>query len=77
MIASIQSSRASASSPLSYCGVCGSDEVAVDEVYDRGLLRLSECRRCENVWTDGPYGGPRGPVAARARTPRPAQREAA
>jgi hypothetical protein len=56
--------------------VCGSDEVAVDEVWQRGLLRLSECRRCENVWTDGPFGGPRGPVA-RARVRRPAQREAA
>ena len=47
----------------SCCTVCGSDQVAVDEVYERGLWRLSECRRCEHQWTDGPFGGPRGPVA--------------
>jgi hypothetical protein len=43
--------------------VCGSDQIAVDEVWERGLWQLSECRRCEHQWTDGPFGGPRGPVA--------------
>jgi hypothetical protein len=57
--------------------VCGCDEVAVDEVYERGLWRLSECRRCENVWTDGPFGGPRGPVAARVRARRSAAHDVA
>ncbi|RIK99927.1 MAG: hypothetical protein DCC71_19735 [Proteobacteria bacterium] len=56
--------------PLAACGVCGSHEIAVDEVYERGLWRLSTCRRCENLWTEGPFAGPRGPVAARPRRAR-------
>ena len=59
------------------CAVCGSDQVAVDEVYERGLWRLSECRRCENRWTDGPFGGPRGPVARVMAVPRESHAEAA
>ena len=61
----------------SCCAVCGSDQVAVDEVYERGLWRLSECRRCENQWTDGPFGGPRGPVARVVAVPRESHAEAA
>ena len=45
------------------CSVCGGADVAVDEVFERGLWLLAECRRCENQWTEGPLGGPRGPVA--------------
>lgn len=55
---------------LPCCSVCGSDQVATDEVWERGLWRLSECRRCANQWTDGPFGGPRGPVA-RVAAPAP------
>jgi hypothetical protein len=76
MASTLRSPQLQAPAPLACCGVCGSDQIAVDEVWERGLLRLSECRRCENVWTEGPFGGPRGPVA-RARLRRPAQREAA
>ena len=59
------------------CAVCGSVEVAVDEVWERGLWRLSECRRCENQWTDGPFGGPRGPVARVVPARRTSHAEAA
>jgi len=45
------------------CGVCGGSEVAIDEVFERGLWLLHECRRCQHQWTDGPLGSPRGPVA--------------
>ena len=41
------------------CSVCGGADVAVDEVFERGLWLLAECRRCENQWTEGPLGGPR------------------
>jgi hypothetical protein len=47
--------------------VCGSDQVATDEVWRRGLWLLAECGRCANRWTEGPLDGPRGPVA-RARS---------
>jgi hypothetical protein len=46
--------------------VCGSDQVAVDEVWERGLWLLSQCRRCGDRWTEGPLGAPIGP---RARVP--------
>jgi hypothetical protein len=53
--------------------VCGSDQVATDEVWERGLWLLAECGRCANRWTEGPMGGPRGPVArARSRRSAPA-----
>ncbi|MBS1107057.1 MAG: hypothetical protein H6Q91_2559 [Deltaproteobacteria bacterium] len=45
------------------CGVCGGSDVAIDEVFERGLWLLHECRRCQNQWTEGPLGSPRGPVA--------------
>jgi len=45
------------------CSVCGSHEIATDEVHERGLLLLSECRRCENRWTEGPFERPRRPLA--------------
>ena len=45
------------------CSVCGGADVAVDEVFERGLWLLAECRRCENQCTEGPLGGPRGPTA--------------
>jgi uncharacterized Zn finger protein len=35
------------------CRVCGSAEIRTDEVVDRGLVLLAECRRCEHRWTDG------------------------
>jgi hypothetical protein len=48
--------------PPQTCSVCGGADVAVDEVFERGLWLLAECRRCENQWTEGPLGGSRGPV---------------
>ena len=45
------------------CGVCGGSDVAIDEVFERGLWLLHECARCRNQWTEGPLGSPRGPVA--------------
>ena len=45
------------------CGVCGGSDVESDEVFERGLWLLHECRRCQHQWTDGPLGSPRGPVA--------------
>lgn len=33
------------------CLVCGSSEVLTDEVIDRGLVLLAECRRCRHRWT--------------------------
>jgi len=60
------------------CAVCGSAEIAVDEVREaRGLWRLSECRRCAHQWTDGPFGGPRGPVARVLALPTESHAEAA
>ncbi len=44
------------------CSVCGGSDVAIDEVFERGLWLLSECRRCQHQWTEGPLGSPRGPV---------------
>ena len=44
------------------CGVCGGSDVAIDEVFERGLWLLSECRRCAHQWTEGPLGSPRGPA---------------
>ena len=44
------------------CSVCGGSDVAIDEVFERGLWLLSECRRCAHQWTEGPLGSPRGPV---------------
>ena len=41
--------------PPQRCRVCGCSEVFVDEVAapsDRGVLRLSECTRCEHRWTE-------------------------
>ena len=50
------------------CAVCGSPDVFIDEVYERGLWRLGECTRCRHRWTEGPFG--RGPlqVVRRARS---------
>lgn len=33
------------------CGVCGSHDVWVDEVLERGVLALAECARCDYRWT--------------------------
>ena len=33
------------------CQVCGSQEVVVDEVLERGVLALAECARCAFRWT--------------------------
>jgi hypothetical protein len=52
------------------CSVCGSNEIALDEVWERrGLWLLAECGRCANQWTEGPLGGPRGPVARAVALP--------
>jgi len=59
------------------CAACGSDQIATDEVWERGLLLLAECRRCANQWTEGPFGGPRGPVARVLAVRREEQVEAA
>jgi hypothetical protein len=60
------------------CTVCGSAEISVDEVHERrGHWRLSECRRCAHQWTEGPFGGPRGPVARVAAPPQESHAEAA
>jgi hypothetical protein len=48
------------------CRVCGSAEVRTDEVVDRGLVLLAECRRCEHRWTDAAPGGSPRRVASRA-----------
>jgi hypothetical protein len=53
------------------CAVCGSPDVCIDEVYERGLWRLGECTRCRHRWTEGPFG--RGPL----RVVRPAHSESA
>ena len=53
------------------CAFCGSRDVCTDEVYERGLWRLSECTRCHHRWTEGPIGG--GPL----RVVRPARSESA
>jgi hypothetical protein len=59
------------------CSVCGGADVAVDEVFERGLWLLAECRRCENQWTEGPLGGPRGPIARAVAVPAEEQAAAA
>ena len=47
------------------CPVCGSAELGTDEVVDRGLLRLAECRRCEHRWTARePAAAGRAPLRA-------------
>ena len=40
------------------CAVCGSPEIAADEVLHGGLWLLGECRRCGHRWTAGPFDGP-------------------
>jgi hypothetical protein len=47
------------------CRVCGSAEVRTDEVVDRGLVLLAECRRCEHRWTDERSAGGVRRVATR------------
>lgn len=55
------------------CRVCGSVEVRTDEVVDRGLVLLAECRRCEHRWTDAAPGeAPRRVVARVVREVAPA-----
>ena len=36
------------------CRLCGSLEIAVDEVLDAGVLQLAECARCGHRWTERP-----------------------
>jgi hypothetical protein len=75
---SLAPSHAHAAIVAPSCTVCGSAEIAVDEVRERrGLWRLSECRRCAHQWTDGPFGGPRGPVARVLTLPLESHAEAA
>jgi hypothetical protein len=40
------------------CAVCGSPDIAADEVLHRGLWLLGECGRCGHRWTAGPFAGP-------------------
>ena len=47
------------------CAVCDSTDLGIDEVFERGLWRLGECRRCHHRWTEGPQAPP--PVAAARR----------
>jgi len=55
------------------CRVCGSVEVRTDDVVDRGLVLLAECRRCENRWTEASPGeAPRRAVARVVREVAPA-----
>lgn len=56
--------RLAAVAPL--CDLCGSDEIASDEAFDRGLWLLGECGRCGHRWTVGPFDGPT-PAPARVR----------
>jgi len=56
------------------CLVCGSSEVRTDEVIDRGVVLLGECRRCDHRWTqrlsaaaEGARSAPRGVAAAGLR----------
>jgi uncharacterized Zn finger protein len=59
------------------CPVCGSAELGTDEVVDRGLLRLAECRRCEHRWTGRELAVPgRAPVRVLAAS-RPGEEAAA
>ena len=50
---------------LTRCRVCGSSEVRTDEVVDRGLVWLAECRRCEHRTTDASALRSPAPVVAR------------
>ncbi len=34
------------------CRVCGSADLALDEVSDAGMLMLGECGRCHHRWTE-------------------------
>ena len=34
-----------------WCPICGSEQIAADEVQQLGRLRLSECLRCDHRWT--------------------------
>ena len=55
------------------CRVCGSVEIRTDEVIDRGLVLLAECRRCEHRWTGAaPAETPRRAVARGVREVAPA-----
>ncbi len=51
------------------CSVCASESVATDEVIDRDVLRLAECRRCQHRWTESIRPLPVTPLVAPARGP--------
>ncbi|MDJ0870024.1 MAG: hypothetical protein QNK03_28295, partial [Myxococcota bacterium] len=54
--------------PSGACAVCGSREIEADEVTERGVLRLSECRRCLHRWTESVAPAREaGPLAAGPR----------
>jgi hypothetical protein len=57
----------SAARTLLRCLLCGSSEVHTDEVVDRGVVLLAQCRRCDRRWT-GPAEA--APLPERARAPR-------
>jgi hypothetical protein len=46
------------------CRICGCKEVRVDEVYDRGLVRLAECPRCEDRTVEWVVAPARAPLRA-------------
>jgi len=49
------------------CSVCASENIATDEVLDRDVLRLAECRRCQHRWTESIRPCPVTPLVASAR----------
>ena len=58
------------------CAVCGSRDVQVDAVEQRGWLLLAECARCDHRWTQTLREEP-APVRALARVGVPALPEVA
>jgi transcription elongation factor Elf1 len=66
----------SATRTLLRCLVCGSSEVHTEEVVDRGVILLAQCRRCDRRWT-GPAEAAPMPERMRARLVRCATREVA
>jgi hypothetical protein len=72
----MQIAMASADRTLRRCLVCGSSEIRTDEVIDRGVLLLAECRHCDRRWT-GPPEPTRAPLVVRVRPVRREFREVA
>jgi hypothetical protein len=56
------------------CAVCGSEDLAMDEVLERGRWLLGECGRCRHRWTVGPLADV-APAPAIWRVPAPDRAE--